>query len=242
MKPIYIFILCYNEEKIINNTLKFYKTRFPDSIITIFDNNSTDNSINIAKSFNCNILTFDSNDIQDDYIFRDLKNNLFKKFVKGESWVLIVDMDEWLDINKDILEKEELNGTTILSVKGYDMIGESNYADLKDIDINKINKCVENHLYDKNVCFLYPLISDINYYFGAHLCFPKGNVKFSETKYKLKHMKYLGLEYLISNTKVRYDRSHKMREKEMCTHYSDNIDIIKKKYIDLLNRSTNYEN
>lgn len=242
MKPIYIFILCYNEEKIVNETIKYYRNKFPDCIITIFDNDSTDNSVAIAKSLNCNIYTYFSNNTQDDFLFSNLKNRVFKQFVQEKpAWVFIVDMDEWLDIDQNTLEQEELKGTTILSVKGYNMIGESKSIDLKDIDITKINKCVESHYYNKNVCFLYPLVSDINYGMGAHSCNPVGVVKFSENIYKLKHMKYLGLEYMIDKNKIQYARSHEMRKLGHCIHYYDNVSMVINEYNNLLNRSTNYE-
>jgi len=241
MKPVHIFILCYNEEKIIEQTITFYRKRFPKCNITIFDNESTDNSVYIAKLLNCNVQSFFSNNTQNDYIFLHLKNNFFKNFINEETWVLIVDMDEWLCIDESILEKEELLGTTILSVRGYDMIGESKNTHLTDIDLHKIDKCIEPFsFHSKNVCFLYPSISDINYTMGAHSCSPKGNVKFSEQYYKLKHMKYLGLEYLIDNNNIRYKRSHKMREEGFCIHYTSDIEYIKNLYNQALNNSIKF--
>ena len=69
---IYIYILCYNEEILIENTIKHYKNNFPNSIIIILDNYSTDNSINIAKKYNCNIEKWKS-DVIDEHKYLELK-------------------------------------------------------------------------------------------------------------------------------------------------------------------------
>jgi len=236
MKPLHIFLLCYNEETIIKKTIEFYRKRFIDCSITIFDNESTDNSVSIAKSLGCNAINYNSGNIINDLIYLEIKNNCFKE-LKEETWVIVADMDEWLCITKEDLEKEELNETTILRTKGYQMIGESKKIDLTDIDFENINKGIFLPLLSKNLCFLYPKITDINYSVGAHECNPLGTVKFSEKFYKIKHMKFLGEDYIIDIYKKRYIRSIEMRKQRMCIHYSDNPIVVKNEYYDLLSKS-----
>ena len=225
---IHIFILCYNEEVLLPNTIKFYKNRFPNCIITIYDNLSTDESVSIAKKHNCNVISFNTNGENNVYIKRDLVNKCWNNIKKG--WVIVADMDEWLDITIDDLINEYNNKTTILKIKGIDMIGESNNILLNDIDLDKINKYIDNDFESKNICFLREKIVSMNYTCGHHKCKPTGIIKYSNKIYYLKHMNYLGLEFLINKMTNRYIRSINMQKKNLSRHYHEDKEKIIQDY------------
>jgi glycosyltransferase involved in cell wall biosynthesis len=48
-KRIAVLIPCYNEEKTISDVVTEYKNILPDSVIYVYDNNSTDNTYEVAK-------------------------------------------------------------------------------------------------------------------------------------------------------------------------------------------------
>ncbi len=230
-----IFILCYNEEILIQKTINFYRNRLPNCNITIYDNMSTDNSVLIAKNNNCNVIQFDTKLHDNEYTKIRILNNCWKKITKG--WIIVADMDEWLDITYDILLNEYNNGTSILSINGIDMIGESNNINLGDINLEDINKYVENSNESKNICFLREKITNMNYTCGHHICSPSGDIKYSSVFYNLKHMNFLGLNYIIDKNIKRYNRCELMRKKGLNVHYKNNIEDVKHQYYNKLNNA-----
>lgn len=234
-----IFLLCFNEEVLLPHTINHYKRCLPNANIIIYDNYSTDNSVNIAKEHGCKIVQWDSNDEINDYRYLSIKNNCWK-FVKT-GWIIVADMDEWLCISEEQLEEEEANNTCLLTIKGYNMIGMSNSISLTDINLSEIKRAVYCPEESKSLCFYRPAIHEINYYPGAHRCHPifftndytKISLKkslYSKKTYINKHMNYLGLKYITKKMIKRYERSHKMRQHKLATHYTDNVREITSRY------------
>jgi hypothetical protein len=229
-----IFLLCFNESALLPHTIKHYKKYLPSCKITIYDNESTDESVKIAKDLGCSVISWNSNNCIDDFKYLEIKNNCWKNVEKG--WIIIADMDEFLCVTEDDLNNELKLGTTILSIKGYDMIGESDTLDLSDIDLQEIKKGVENHFESKKLCFLRDKIEEINYIIGAHYCFPQGEIiQYSSTIYINKHMSSLGLKFITNKNIARFERSEKMRSINQATHYLNNIIEIEEIYKRQLN-------
>jgi hypothetical protein len=227
-----IFILCFNESVLLPHTVNHYRKHIPSCKITIYDNKSTDNSVEIATSLGCDVITFDSDNSQNEYIQRSIRNNCWQQIKDG--WIIAIDMDEWLCITEKELKEELDNNTTILDIKGIDMIGESVNLDLSDIDLHTINRAVDNSEESKALCFLREQIEDMNYICGGHKCYPVGNIKYSSKTYINKHMSLLGLPFLINKNINRYNRSIKMREVGLDHHYSVDINKITYDYKEIL--------
>jgi hypothetical protein len=230
-----IFLLCFNESVLLPHTIKHYKKYLPSCKITIYDNESTDESVKIAKDLGCSVISWNSNNCIDDFKYLEIKNNCWKNVEKG--WIIIADMDEFLCVTEDDLNNELKLGTTILSIKGYDMIGESDTLDLSDIDLQEIKKGVKNHFESKKLCFLRDKIEKINYTPGAHYCFPQGEIiQYSSKIYINKHMSSLGLKFITNKNIARFERSKKMRSiYNLATHYLNNIIEIEEIYKRQLN-------
>ena len=227
-----IFLLCYNEELLLPYTITYYKTKFPNCIITIFDNYSTDKSCEIARQKGCKIKQFDTGDLQDEWIFMQIRSNLWKEFVK-EGWVIMCDMDEWLDITEEELIKEDQKGTTIITTQGFEMLGESKKEDLSDINLFAIKKGFYDDNMSKRICFKYPNVA-IEFSWGAHMCTSYGNSVYSEKTYLLKHHNYLGEEYLIQKYLNRYIRNSFCRQYGINGHYINDVDKIRQRHKDYL--------
>lgn len=229
---IHIFLLCYNESILLPHTIKHYKKYMPSCKITIYDNESTDNSVEIAKSLGCSIVSWNSDDKIDDFKYMRIKNNCWKDITKG--WIIMADMDEFLCVTEDELLEEMNSGTSVLQVDGKDMVGESSTLDLSDIDLQtikrhflNINPVTKKSLESKNLCFLREKINEMNYSLGAHNCNPIGDVVFSSKIYINKHMAILGLNYYINKMIQRHSRADAMRKVGIATHYTNDIEYNK---------------
>jgi hypothetical protein len=227
-----IFILCHNERALLPHTINHYKKYLPSCNITIYDNESTDDSVEIAKKLNCDVITWTSNNIIDDYKYIEIKNNCWKSVKDG--WIIMIDMDEFLCVTENDLTEEFNKGTTILTVKGYEMLGESKTTDLTDIDLQEIKKYRENNYESKSLCFLRNNISEMNYSIGAHLCKPQGTIQYSSKTYINKHMSYLGLEFIIDKFNKRFERSEKMRSMGRAYHYNKDTKTVTNDYNNFL--------
>lgn len=147
----------------------------------------------------------------------------------------MADMDEFVCVTEDDLKKEMNSGVTILNIKGYDMIGESETLDLSDIDLQEIKKYVDNYYENKNLCFLREEITDMNYGPGSHSCNPIGKIVYSSNVYINKHMSFLGLPFLTNKLTERYKRNEKMRMKNWNIHYTDDVAKIENIYANSIN-------
>ena len=224
---IQLYLYCYNEELIIENTILHYKKMFPTIQITILDNESTDKSAEIARNLGCTIKTIDTGNILNIFTFHNIRNELWR--TSSADWIIICDMDEYLCMNQKDLDDEEKNGTTLIKTQGYNMVGDSHSPVLDDIKIGEIDKGFKDNHYSKTICFNRNFIHHMRYGAGGHKCFPVGQrVQYSNKTYPLYHFKYLGFEYLFQNYKINFNRSHAMREHGMSLHYNDDKGKIRK--------------
>ena len=178
---------------------------FSDCNITIYDNYSTDKSVEIAKSMGCNIVNWDTKNEFNEFTLIDMRSNCWKNVKEG--WVLTPDMDEWLCINEEELIEEEQKGTTIINTKGYNMFGNSKTETLEDINLNSVEIGYYWDLYDKNICFKVPDVIEMNYKLGSHGIKPIGNIIFSKKYYILKHFELVGLPFYKKKKIDRYNKS-----------------------------------
>jgi len=215
---VYIFILCYNEEILLPHTVAHYRANIPDCHIIIYDNYSTDNSVAIAKLLNCAIVQWKSKDL-DDGKYIKIKNNCWKHIKNG--WIICADMDEWLCITDNELLDEYIKGTTVLRIKGINMLGNSKHINLNDINLHTLSYGVDYILESKKLCFLVPDIKDVNYITGAHHAFFTGNIKYSKKIYINKHMEFLGLPYYLNKKKNRYNRLNNYKFQHFYLKYID---------------------
>jgi len=140
-----VFTITYNEELMLPHFIKHYRDRFKDCKIVVYDNESTDQTVEIAKENLCEVITYKTNNELDDLMYLTIKNNCWKH---EKAWVIVADCDELLDINKNDIEIATALRYTILLAQGYNMV---NLAD--NLDIASITHGVRAESYDKIYCF-----------------------------------------------------------------------------------------
>lgn len=197
MNNLTVYTITYNEEIMLPFFIKHYRKLFPNCEIVIYDNESTDNTVKIAKENNCIVLTYSTNNQLSDSTYLKIKNNCWKD--SNTKWNLICDCDELCEITLEDLKKEDSKGTTIIQFEGYDMVNRSNDED--NIDIENIKYGVRNYSYDKTTLFNKEKITDINYAPGCHSCYAHGEIIYPSKTYRLLHYKYIGQNFLIDRYK-----------------------------------------
>jgi glycosyltransferase involved in cell wall biosynthesis len=208
-----IYTIAYNESVFIKFMIDHYRSRFLNCKIVVYDNESSDDTVDIAKANGCEVISYSTNNQISDKKYLEIKNSCWK--TAKTDWVLICDMDELLDITEADLKREDSLGSTIIRAEAYNMVNLEDNLDLPGITHG--SRCAP---YDKSYCFKKKLIKEINYDPGCHTCKPIGLVKNSEGLYKLYHYKCINPEYQIARYRMYEQRlSEENRKNGWGGHY-----------------------
>lgn len=132
---IHCYILCHNEQMIIEEAVSHY-LKFCSKIFVV-DNDSTDGTIDLLKSFpNVEVVTFSTPDGFDDLKNVWAKENFFKQYSREDGlrfcgevpdYVITVDADEFLYKENIIkfLEIQKDKKVTVPAVCGFEMVSKS---------------------------------------------------------------------------------------------------------------------
>lgn len=249
-----IYTITYNEELILPYFIRHYRANFPNCRIIVFDNQSTDKTVEIAKAHGCEVITYETGGELSDMKYLEIKNNCWKlprvvkpaekdtspylnEFVAGIStsappavgeWVFIVDADELCQITELELLKEHDAGTTMLQFEGYNMV---NLTD--NTNVAGITHAVPAPDYSKRYAFCANKITEINYTPGCHVCAPVGEVKLSQKVYKCYHYRYIHAELLVTRYARNLQRmSRENKRKGMGSHYAADAARIRADFAD----------
>lgn len=176
-------IIAFNEAETIHFTIQHYQAFC--SKIVLWDNHSTDNTREIAKSMHCVVKTFGMEGELSDRAYLDLKNSCWKKSHPGHDrrdWVIIVDADEILHGGIP-----ETNGT-IFKTRGWNVFSLL----MPETHWLEITHGLPDENYSKTVIFDPKAITDINYRIGCHVSSPRGNVQWADETLTLFHYRNVG--------------------------------------------------
>lgn len=230
MKPLLeIFTVCWNEEKILQDFITWYRSRVPNCLITVYDNMSTDNTVGIALDNECKVIPFDTNSEMDELTLMNIRNNCWKD--SEAKWCLVVDADELVDIDTKFLLTDI--SADIYKCEGYEMFGtEEDTIETLVYGCHSIGYC-------KPVLFRPDKFKEINLRPGSHNADPIADtsygVSWNDTKNKsvvnLYHTKWRswtnGIERAHLLAKKRSDHS---RQNGWNIHYEFDDSIHKDYY------------
>ena len=189
------YTICWNEERMLPFYLRHYG-KFCDKMV-VYDNQSTDSSRDVVRAFpNTELREFDSGGVIDERLYLGIKNEAYKEERGKADFVIVGDVDEFLysvDILL-ILHKMKRKKETVLTTQGVEMV-----ADVFPVDDGRqiwqiVIQGVQDNNFSKRICFSPDV--DINYYFGAHRCYPAGKVRMSNVCVYVLHYKWMGQKYV----------------------------------------------
>lgn len=189
-----VFTIAWNEEENIKQFLDHYA--FAD-LITVYDNHSTDRTVEICMGRGCKIIEFGNGQ----------QNNMDMLAVKQASWmgseadwVIVCDVDEIFyhenGVRTTLRSVLQQTDTTIIQAFGYNMVSE------KKSPWNEIKQGVREIFFDKCVCFRPSEIKNMMWQPGCHNCNPQGNVVTRNEGFLLLHYKMIGRQETLSRWKA----------------------------------------
>jgi hypothetical protein len=231
-----LYTFCYNEQEILPYFLKHYST-FVDKII-VYNNNSTDNSIQILndwKECEIEIRDYSTNNQYDEKTIIDLKNNCWKDNTDSE-YIIVCDTDELL-YHPNIMEFiKKQPFTDYFTPTGYHMIGDEIPTDYTKQIYDIIKVGTPDNQYNKNVLFRRINLLETNYTPGCHTSYFKGAgrlINCEVPELKLLHYKWLSFDY-VYNKHTHYGK--RRSEHSINNGWGGHYGLDKNKMIDDFNK------
>jgi hypothetical protein len=235
-KSVNICTFTFNDSLYISNFIEWYTARFSNLKIHVYDNYSTDDTVEKALKAGCQVTYFGDSGQYSIGIdkFAELRELCFMR--SSSDYVLICDIDEFLDVcDKDLM----VFNPVIVQGIGYHMLGNDS-TEFKSIRLG-----VSDALYDKCLMFRRSKIAQINFGPGAHSCAPKFLQPYqmsSNLRRPMYHFRWLSLNHVIE----RYKRNAKRispadRSAGYAFQYFQSRKMIEKDYSVLLNNAEKLE-
>ena len=171
-----VFTFCWNEMTVLPFAVDYWR-RYADHV-TVFDNGSTDGSIEFMQQHSdlITIEHWETNNQINDKMLLDAKNNMWKRARGSADLVVVADMDEMLIPVGNELQRMLDEGYTVCTPRWFAMMSDEVPTheegkllhELRPYAIQSPGKVI---VFDPNK------IDNVNYDPGAHQCRPEGFVQ-----------------------------------------------------------------
>jgi glycosyltransferase involved in cell wall biosynthesis len=194
---IHLYTLSWNEKAIMPFFLAHYG-KYCEKIV-VYDNESTDETPEIVRSFpNAELRSWSSGNTFHDGMHLDIKNSAYKESRGKADWVVVCDADEFLYHPNlvQVLASYKAKGINYPKIRGYEMLPERMPESGEDLCL-KYRRGARYENLDKRAIFDPSL--DINFHLGSHDGdWPRDAVESPEADIILMHYKMLSLDYFIA--------------------------------------------
>jgi len=201
----HLYTLCWNEADMLEFFFRNYDP-WVDRYI-VFDDGSTDGSIEILKSHPKVELRRHSRKYSDSHIMSqmELLNQAWKESRGRADWVVMVDMDEHLFVPqasiKDLLERYKSQGVTLAPALGFQVLSEK-FPEADEHLVQSRTWGTPWHTMCKLSIFNPDAIEETNFPTGRHTAKPAGRLKLPKRdELLLFHYKYMGFERTFKKAK-----------------------------------------
>lgn len=234
-----LITLCYNEIKCLPFAVDYWK-KLTNHVI-VYDNGSTDGSIDFLKSLG-GFVTLkhfeykEDNKINDEEL-REFKNNIWKEYRDSYDWIIICDVDELLYVRdvEDFYNSINKNKWTIVKFHGIQLVATRfpRYVNDQALAHKQIKYGVPDKKFDKCLMFNCKSVEEMNYEYGAHMCHPKGNVRWCNADdAKLFHFKFVTEQYVEEKYKQNKSKLSQFNiDNNLGKEYLDSDNEIHNKYM-----------
>lgn len=206
--------ITYNESRFIRHYLNHYANIC--SKIIIHDNESTDDTVQIAKQYsNVEIQTFKTGGKFNEAAMTKLRNNCWKE-TKDCDYVIVGDADEILysEYLMDDIEELKYRGTAVPEIAGFNMFSEKFPDDYSSPITAQVKTGVPDSNYAKCIIFDPKAVKEINFTAGSHKCYPVYNYRHKINGSDVEdpvilfllHYKWLDKEYVRQKHKAYAER------------------------------------
>ncbi len=217
---IHLYAMCWNEEFVLPYFLRHY-SRFCEKMV-FFDNESTNRSVDIIKSFpGAQVRSWSSGNQLNDQMHLDIKNSAYRESRGAADWVIVCDTDEFLYHPRlvDTLRRYQRWGINYPKVAGFDMVPDAVPAPDADLPLT-YRDGVPTVWMNKHIVFSPQL--DMAFHPGSHTAErPKGARSSLTRSLKLLHYKMINRDYFLGRDELMASRLSELnRSKGWGVHYS----------------------
>lgn len=218
-----INIIAFNEKIMLPFIIDHYEAMFSKPKFVVYNNNSTDETKQIALDRGCKVIDFDT-DGMNDTIHAKLKTNAI--FKSDTDWVLCIDCDEACLITEKDLIDAKFNA---VHFKGWEIFDEV------DSPYKAKNMGVQSVGYSKPILFKKECLMNLEFTAGAHQVkvTPRFGyeMRWSKDEYNLLHYKHWSFNYSLPRSEFLATRQSQDNLKHRHSfHFSLPYDVHKDYY------------